>query len=105
MLLSYFWFLMMIFSHPSQERFEGLSDLLSLSVASLCNDVNDCIFICSCKQYQAVTFVKKLFCKVLAALMCFSFLGYIPNPFMAFLSACASAAGSKLDAGRTVGLS
>lgn len=29
----------------------------------------------------------------------------IPNPFIAFLRACASAAGSKLDAGRMVGLS
>lgn len=29
---------------------------------------------------------------------------HIPNPFIAFLSACASEAGSKSAAGRTVGL-
>lgn len=36
-------------SHPSQEGFEGLSNLLPLSIASPCNNVNDCIFICSCR--------------------------------------------------------
>lgn len=48
-------------SHPSQEGFEGLSDLLPLSVASLCNNVNDCIFICSCGRQKAVTFAKHVF--------------------------------------------
>lgn len=46
------------FPHPSQEGFEGLSDLLPLSIASLRNNVNDCVFVCSCGQRQAVAFVK-----------------------------------------------
>lgn len=37
-------------SHPSQEGLEALSDLLPLSIASLCDDVNDCVFISSCRQ-------------------------------------------------------
>lgn len=48
-------------SHPSQEGFEGLSDLLPLSVASLRNNVNDCIFVCSCGWQQAVTFSQHVF--------------------------------------------
>lgn len=58
------------FSHPSQEGLEGLSDLLPLSVAPLSNDVDDRVFICSCRQQQAGGFVKTLcFYKIIAAHM------------------------------------
>lgn len=43
-------YLMTILSHPAQQGFEGLSDLLSLCVASLCDNINDGIFICSCGE-------------------------------------------------------
>lgn len=36
--------------HPSQKGFKGLSDLLPLGIAPLCNNVNDCVFICSCRH-------------------------------------------------------
>lgn len=36
-------------SYPSQEGFEGLPYLLPLSIASLCYNVNNCVFVCSCE--------------------------------------------------------
>lgn len=97
---------MKFLSHPSQEGFEGLSDLLPLCIASLCNNVNDCVFICSCSHEMIkVMYVVFAFdCGSMCMLICFSNWGHIPNPFIAFLSACASEAGSKSAAGRTVGL-